>query len=65
MAKLKYYYNLLSQPSRAIYAFIKKTEIPFEGKVVDLLKGNTDNDSYDTLFFIIDLLSNCIVNTFM
>lgn len=40
MAKLKFYYNLLSQPSRAIYMFMKKTEIPFEGKVVDLLKGN-------------------------
>lgn len=39
MTKLKYYYNLLSQPSRALYMFMKKAEIPFEGKVIDLMKG--------------------------
>jgi len=39
MAKLIYYYNLLSQPSRALYMFFKKAEVPFEGKVVDVLKG--------------------------
>ncbi|XP_011876035.1 PREDICTED: glutathione S-transferase theta-1-like [Vollenhovia emeryi] len=33
---LKFYYDLLSQPSRAIYIFLKTCNIPFEKKIVNL-----------------------------
>lgn len=33
---LKLYYDLLSQPSRALYIFLKTCNIPFERKIVDL-----------------------------
>ncbi|XP_066587112.1 glutathione S-transferase theta-1 [Prorops nasuta] len=33
---LKLYYDLMSQPSRALYIFLKVTNIPFEKKPVDL-----------------------------
>lgn len=33
---LKLYYDLLSQPSRALYIFFKICDIPFEKKIVNL-----------------------------
>lgn len=36
---LKYYYDLMSQPSRAIYIFLKANKINFEAKPVALRKG--------------------------
>jgi len=33
---LKLYYDLLSQPSRAIYILLKTWNIPFEKKIVNL-----------------------------
>ncbi|XP_046568604.1 LOW QUALITY PROTEIN: glutathione S-transferase theta-1-like [Haliotis rubra] len=36
---LKVYYDLLSQPSRAVYMFMKFNKIPFEDKPVALRKG--------------------------
>lgn len=36
MVKLKLYYDLLSQPSRVLYIFMKKTEIPFEPILLNL-----------------------------
>ncbi|VEN52334.1 unnamed protein product [Callosobruchus maculatus] len=36
---LKYYYDLLSQPSRAVYIFLKMNKIPFEPAVVNLGGG--------------------------
>lgn len=36
---LKFYYDLMSQPSRAIYLFLKVNSIPFESKIVALRKG--------------------------
>ncbi|NP_001156289.1 glutathione S-transferase, theta class-like [Acyrthosiphon pisum] len=49
MAKLIYYHNLLSQPSRALYMFFKKAEVPFEGKVVDLLKGEQFTAEFEAI----------------
>lgn len=36
---LKLYFDLLSQPSRALYIFMKKNHVPFEQKLVNLGKG--------------------------
>ncbi|KAJ8915163.1 hypothetical protein NQ315_000415 [Exocentrus adspersus] len=36
---LKYYYDLLSQPSRALYIFLKLANIPFDAYPVDLRQG--------------------------
>jgi glutathione S-transferase len=35
---LSYYYDLLSQPCRAVYIFLKMTGIPFQPKEVALRK---------------------------
>jgi glutathione S-transferase len=43
---LKYYYNLLSQPSRALYIFLKLTKQPVEFKDVDLLSGEHLDDEF-------------------
>lgn len=56
MKKLTYYYSLISQPSRAVYLLLKIAEIPFEGKVLDLIKGENDNvrivkSCFNFLFF--------------
>ena len=37
---LKAYYDLMSQPSRAVYMFLKITKIPFEEHLVKLREGN-------------------------
>lgn len=38
---LKLYYDLMSQPSRALYILLKATGCNFESKYVDLRKGTT------------------------
>lgn len=35
---LKFYFDLLSQPSRAIHIFLKICNIPFESKLINLGK---------------------------
>jgi len=35
---LKLYYDLFSQPSRALYIFFKTCNIPFEKKIINLRK---------------------------
>jgi glutathione S-transferase len=36
---LRVYYDLMSQPSRAIYLFLKVANIPFESCLVKLREG--------------------------
>ncbi|KAG5668173.1 hypothetical protein PVAND_016123 [Polypedilum vanderplanki] len=43
---MKYYYNLLSQPSRALYIFLKLNNIPVEYKDVNLLNGDHLTDEF-------------------
>nr|UVC41629.1 glutathione S-transferase 6 [Eriocheir sinensis] len=46
---LKLYVDLMSQPSRAVYIFMKKTKIPFETKLVNLAKGEHYTKEYATV----------------
>ncbi|XP_076043943.1 glutathione S-transferase theta-1-like [Oratosquilla oratoria] len=43
---LKAYYDLMSQPSRAVYIFLKKTKIPFQECPVALRKGEHRGEEY-------------------
>lgn len=38
---VKFFYDLMSQPSRALYIFLKQTKIPFEDHQIALRKGNS------------------------
>lgn len=44
---LKLYYDLLSQPSRALYIFLKTAKIPFEDKVLKLRKLEHMSEEYE------------------
>ncbi|XP_061163342.1 glutathione S-transferase theta-1-like [Saccostrea echinata] len=46
MSKLKLYYDLMSQPSRALYMFVKKNRIPFEDKALALRRGEHKQEAY-------------------
>uniref|UniRef100_U5EXP6 glutathione transferase n=1 Tax=Corethrella appendiculata TaxID=1370023 RepID=U5EXP6_9DIPT len=46
MSKLKFYYDLLSQPSRGLYIFLNLTKIPHENKSVALRKAEHLTDEY-------------------
>ncbi|XP_006874994.1 PREDICTED: glutathione S-transferase theta-1-like [Chrysochloris asiatica] len=43
---LELYLDLLSQPCRAIYIFARKNGIPFELRIVELLKGQHLSDAF-------------------
>ena len=43
---LKYYFDLMSQPSRAVYMFLKMTSIPFQAKEIALRKLEHMTDDY-------------------
>jgi len=45
-AGLRVYYDLMSQPSRAIYIFLKANKIPFTSKPIALRKGEHLSDEY-------------------
>nr|UCR60999.1 glutathione-S-transferase [Aphelinus asychis] len=46
---LKLYYDLLSQPSRALYIFLKVCNIPFESKIVNLSKGEQFQPGFEKI----------------
>nr|XP_033333518.1 glutathione S-transferase theta-1-like [Megalopta genalis]XP_033333519.1 glutathione S-transferase theta-1-like [Megalopta genalis] len=46
---LKLYYDLLSQPSRAVYIFLKASNIPFEKKVINLSKMEHLSSDYQKI----------------
>ncbi|XP_039268310.1 glutathione S-transferase theta-1-like [Styela clava] len=46
MSPTKYYYDLMSQPCRAIYIFLKCARIPFQSEVVALRKGEHRTPDY-------------------
>lgn len=43
---MKFYYNLLSQPSRALYIFLKLHNIPAEFITVNLMNGDHLADDF-------------------
>ncbi|XP_012272486.1 glutathione S-transferase theta-1 isoform X3 [Orussus abietinus] len=46
---LKLYYDFLSQPSRALYIFLKKCQIPFEQHFINLKKGEQFSTEYQEI----------------
>ncbi|CAK9795865.1 Glutathione S-transferase theta-1 [Anthophora quadrimaculata] len=46
---LKLYYDLLSQPSRALYIFLKVCNIPFEKKLINLREGEHLTTEYQKI----------------
>lgn len=46
---MKLYVDLMSQPSRAVYIFMKKTKIPFQTSLVNLAKGEHRTEEYATI----------------
>ncbi|XP_022126842.2 glutathione S-transferase theta-1 [Pieris rapae] len=47
--KLKLYYDLMSQPSRALYILLKTSECNFEPKCLDLRQGEHFTDEYQAI----------------
>lgn len=45
---LKLYFNKFSQPSRAVYLFLKLNNIPFEAINVNLMTGKINDFIYDS-----------------
>jgi glutathione S-transferase len=43
---LKYYYDLMSQPCRAVYIFLKMTGIPYQPKEIALRKLEHFSDEF-------------------
>lgn len=46
---LKLYIDLLSQPSRALYIFFKACNIPFEKKIVNLVKLEQHTPEFEAI----------------
>lgn len=57
---LKYYFDFMSQPSRALYIFFKKAKIPFEPVPVALRNGEYICEN----FFLFIFLCYCCVVVF-
>ena len=61
---LKYYYDLMSQPSRALWIFLEKTKLPYEKCLINLGKGmagHRANVGCDTLAHSIAYLFPCFL----
>ncbi len=43
------YYHILGQPSRAVLALLRLGNLKFEGKVVDLIKGEQRSPDYKAI----------------
>jgi glutathione S-transferase len=46
---LKLYYDLFSQPARALYIFLKTCNIPFERKIINLMKLEHRSPEYEKI----------------
>ncbi|XP_076759225.1 glutathione S-transferase theta-1 [Xylocopa sonorina] len=46
---LKLYYDLISQPSRALYIFLKVCNIPFEGKIINIARSEQLTPEYEKI----------------
>lgn len=46
---MKFYYDLMSQPSRALYIFFKLNQVPIEFVPVALRKGEHLNDDFKAI----------------
>jgi glutathione S-transferase len=56
---LKLYGNLLSQPCRAIFIFLKANQIPYEFKFINMAKGmllSTGCNNFPKMQFLVQLL---------
>lgn len=49
---VKLYYDFISQPSRALYIFLKKCNIPFELNYVSLKNGEQRKPEYTKINFL-------------
>ncbi|GFN74492.1 glutathione s-transferase theta, partial [Plakobranchus ocellatus] len=45
------YYDLLSQPARTTYIFMKANKVEFRGTEIDLQKGEQKGEQYKELSF--------------
>lgn len=46
---VKFYMDLMSQPTRALYIFMKRANIPFEQKLISIGKGEQYQDGYEKI----------------
>lgn len=51
-SKIKFYYDLMSQPSRALYIFLNVAKIPYDGVAVAIRTGNTHKMYAESIEFI-------------
>ena len=49
---LEFYYDMVSEPCRAIYLFLKLNKVPFEPKEVSIIKGKFICSCKSHLFMI-------------
>ncbi|KAJ6635723.1 Glutathione S-transferase theta-1, partial [Pseudolycoriella hygida] len=46
---LKFYYDLMSQPARALYMFLNLNQIPYQGCKIDIAKGEHLTADYENI----------------
>ena len=49
---LNYYYDLMSQPSRAVYMFLNMNKVPYVERPVAMRKGRSNNSKLRPTHFI-------------